>query len=137
MRRIRSPCCARRQRPRDGCAAEQRDELTAVHSITSSARAMSVRGTSLHMSVLQCFQCLQSAAPAGWRSGSMCRHRYSCAPIGCSHEAPRVHRAVRRCGDGVRTAILNLIWLHPTTALALLLVFLYDFRSAASSPLPL
>jgi hypothetical protein len=76
MRRIRSPCCARRQRPRDGCAAEQRDELTAVHSITSSARAMSVRGTSLHMSVLQCFQCLQSAAPAGWRSGSMCRHRY-------------------------------------------------------------
>jgi hypothetical protein len=44
-------------------------------------------------------------------------------------EAPRVHRAVRRCGGGA--AILNLIWRHPTTALALLLDFLYDFRSPA------
>ena len=30
---------ARRQRPRDGCAAEQRNELAPVHSITSSARS--------------------------------------------------------------------------------------------------
>src|SRR5262249_17799721 len=34
---------ARRQRPR-GCAAEQRDELAPLHSITSSARASSVGG---------------------------------------------------------------------------------------------
>jgi len=33
-------CCARRERPRSGRAAEQRDELAASHrhSITSSAR---------------------------------------------------------------------------------------------------
>src|SRR5262249_6944578 len=41
---------ARRERPRDSRAAEQRDELTALHlrghSITSSARASSVGGTS-------------------------------------------------------------------------------------------
>src|SRR5262245_5799186 len=36
---------ARRERPR-GCAAEQRDELAALHSITSSARASTVAGTS-------------------------------------------------------------------------------------------
>jgi hypothetical protein len=30
-------CCARRERARDCCAAEQRDELAALHSITSSA----------------------------------------------------------------------------------------------------
>src|SRR6516164_412912 len=37
---------ARRERPR-GCAAEQRDELASFdHSITSSARASSVGGTS-------------------------------------------------------------------------------------------
>src|SRR5262245_24723224 len=36
---------ARRERPRSR-AAEQRDELAPSHSITSSARAMSVRGTS-------------------------------------------------------------------------------------------
>jgi hypothetical protein len=36
---------ARRERPR-GCAAEQRDELATFHSITSSARASSVDGTS-------------------------------------------------------------------------------------------
>jgi hypothetical protein len=35
---------ARRERPRDSCAAEQRDELAAAHSITSSARATSAGG---------------------------------------------------------------------------------------------
>src|SRR5262249_37464479 len=37
---------ARRARPRHRRAAEQRDELAAFHSITSSARASSVAGTS-------------------------------------------------------------------------------------------
>src|SRR5262249_41575814 len=37
---------ARRQRPRGRRAAEQRDELAPLHSITSSARASSVGGTS-------------------------------------------------------------------------------------------
>src|SRR5262249_41153283 len=36
---------ARGERPRGRCAAEQRDELAAHHSITSSARASSVGGT--------------------------------------------------------------------------------------------
>src|SRR5262249_1671597 len=39
---------ARPERPRDGCTAEQRYELAAAaHSITSSARASSVAGTSM------------------------------------------------------------------------------------------
>src|SRR5262249_39076200 len=38
---------ARRERPRDRCSAEQRDELAAFHSITSSARASNVDGTSM------------------------------------------------------------------------------------------
>jgi hypothetical protein len=37
---------ARRERPRRRCAAEQRDELASFHSITSSARASRVAGTS-------------------------------------------------------------------------------------------
>src|SRR6516164_4974327 len=37
---------ARRERPCDSCTAEQRDELAPFHSITSSARASSVDGTS-------------------------------------------------------------------------------------------
>src|SRR5262249_30073797 len=36
---------ARRERPRDSRAAEKRDELAPLHSITSSARASSVGGT--------------------------------------------------------------------------------------------
>ena len=45
-RRIRSGCCARRRkRPNCHRDAEQRDELAADHSITSSARASSVGGT--------------------------------------------------------------------------------------------
>ena len=38
-------CCARSERPRGGRAAEQRDELAASHSITSSASANSLSGT--------------------------------------------------------------------------------------------
>src|SRR5262249_37800765 len=37
---------ARRERPRSCLASDERDELAAVHSITSSARASSVGGTS-------------------------------------------------------------------------------------------
>src|SRR5262249_14902390 len=37
---------ARRERPRSRCSAEQRDERASSHSITSSARASSVGGTS-------------------------------------------------------------------------------------------
>src|SRR5262249_17487669 len=49
---LRSPitdiagCCARAARPRCRRAAEQRDELAALHSITSSARASTVAGMS-------------------------------------------------------------------------------------------
>src|SRR5262249_41480539 len=42
--RHRGPLRARRERPRSR-AAEQRDELAAPHSITSSARASSFSGT--------------------------------------------------------------------------------------------
>src|SRR5262249_12813364 len=38
--------CGRRERPRRRCAADERDELAAPHSITSSARASSDGGTS-------------------------------------------------------------------------------------------
>src|SRR5262249_31508242 len=37
---------ARRERPRNCCGPEERDEVAAVHSITSSARASSFAGTS-------------------------------------------------------------------------------------------
>src|SRR5262249_33469045 len=43
--RHRCLLCARRERPRSR-AAEQRDELAAFHSMTSSARASSVAGIS-------------------------------------------------------------------------------------------
>jgi hypothetical protein len=51
MRRICSGCYARRERPSGHRAAEQRDELASfqdepAHSITASARASSVGGTS-------------------------------------------------------------------------------------------
>src|SRR5262249_2031151 len=38
--------CARRERPRNHRAAEQRDELALVHSMTSSARCCRIQGTS-------------------------------------------------------------------------------------------
>src|SRR5262249_52931523 len=43
---LRLRFCARRDRPRCRRAAEQRDELAAFHSVTSSARASTVAGTS-------------------------------------------------------------------------------------------
>src|SRR5262249_15340854 len=43
---LRALLRTRRERPRDCRAAEQRDELAAFHSITSSARASTVGGTS-------------------------------------------------------------------------------------------
>ena len=46
MRRIRSGCCARHQRPRHR-AAETRDESAPFHSITSSARAINLAGNSV------------------------------------------------------------------------------------------
>ncbi len=45
MRRTRSGCCARAASGHDSRAAEQRDELAPLHSITSSARASSDGGT--------------------------------------------------------------------------------------------
>ena len=45
IRRGRSGCCARRERPRGCRAAEQCDEGAAVHSITSSAATISLCGT--------------------------------------------------------------------------------------------
>src|SRR5262249_50097554 len=41
------PLRARPERPRGHRAAKQRDELASLHSITSSARASSIRGTSM------------------------------------------------------------------------------------------
>src|SRR5262249_29433859 len=46
---LRDACCGlrpRAERPRGRRAAEKRDEIAAVHSMTSSARASSVAGTS-------------------------------------------------------------------------------------------
>src|SRR5262249_19624574 len=45
--RHRRLLCAHHERPRSCCAAEQRNEPTPCHSITSSARASSVGGTSM------------------------------------------------------------------------------------------
>src|SRR5215831_13666801 len=43
--------CPRRERPRGGRAAEQRDERAALHSITSSARASKVGGMAIPMAL--------------------------------------------------------------------------------------
>src|SRR5262249_3488553 len=45
---------ARRERPRSRCTAEQRHELAAPHSITSSARASNVAGISTPMVLAVC-----------------------------------------------------------------------------------
>src|SRR6516225_9578138 len=42
MRRMRSPCCARRERPRCRSAAEERDEMPAPHLITSPHTTFSI-----------------------------------------------------------------------------------------------
>ena len=60
-RRIRSACCARRERPRSRCAAEQRDELAPPdHSMTSSARARSGSGI-VRPSALVAFRLITSS----------------------------------------------------------------------------
>src|SRR5215475_12748901 len=51
---------ARRERPRGCRAAEQRDKLAPVHSITSSARASSVTGISMPI-VLAVFALITSS----------------------------------------------------------------------------
>ena len=54
-RQLRSLLCTSRERPCSGRAAEQRDELAALHSITSSARARNASGivSSIALAVLR------------------------------------------------------------------------------------
>ena len=59
---------ARRERPRDRRAAEQRDELAPFHSITSSARASRVGGTS-RPSALAVFRLMTSSYLVGACTG--------------------------------------------------------------------
>src|SRR5262249_31885680 len=59
---------ARRERPRDCCAAEQRDELAASHAITSSARASSVGGISNPMR-LAVLRLITSSNFVDWMTG--------------------------------------------------------------------
>src|SRR5262249_52934479 len=60
---------ARRERPRGGRAADQRDEFTAFdHSITSSARASSVGGIS-RPSALAVFRLITSSYLVGYCTG--------------------------------------------------------------------
>src|SRR5260370_42650335 len=68
---LRDACCAlraRRERPRSRRTAEQRDELAAIHSITSSARAMSVGGISSPI-VLAALRLITSSNLVGWTTG--------------------------------------------------------------------
>ena len=62
---------ARRQRPRRRRAAEQRDELAALHSITSSARASSDGGT-VRPSALAVLRLITSSILVGLSMGSSC-----------------------------------------------------------------
>src|SRR5262249_47406376 len=59
---------ARRERPRRRRAANERDELAALHSITSSARASRVGGTSMP-SVLAVFKLMTSSYLVGACTG--------------------------------------------------------------------
>src|SRR5262245_3756356 len=59
---------ARRERPRGCRAAEQRDELAAPHSITSSARASSVAGTS-RPSALAVLRLIKNSNLVAWSTG--------------------------------------------------------------------
>jgi hypothetical protein len=62
-------CCARaRERPRSRRAAEQRDELAPVHSITSSAATCSVSGT-VRPSLLAAFKLMTSSNFVGCTTG--------------------------------------------------------------------
>src|SRR5262245_28580542 len=57
-----------RERPRDGCAAEQRDELAPLHSMTSSARASSLSGT-VRPSAFAVLRLMTSSNLVGCRTG--------------------------------------------------------------------
>ncbi|MGB7013254.1 MAG: hypothetical protein WBD97_23015, partial [Pseudolabrys sp.] len=46
--------CARRERPRSRCAPEERDEVAAVHSMTSSASNCNDTGTSRPSALAVC-----------------------------------------------------------------------------------
>src|SRR5262249_1174304 len=61
--------CAHRKRPRDRRAAEQRDEIAALHSITSSARARSIGGISTP-SALAVLRFITSSKRVGCSTGS-------------------------------------------------------------------
>src|SRR5262249_32513341 len=68
---LRDACCAlrpRRERPCDCRAAKQRDELAALHSITSSARASTVAGIS-RPSALAVFRLITSSYFVGACTG--------------------------------------------------------------------
>src|SRR5262249_23418883 len=67
-RQFRRLLCARRERPRHRRAAEQRDELAARHSITSSARASSLSGT-VNPSALAVFRLMTSSYLVGACTG--------------------------------------------------------------------
>src|SRR5262249_40669063 len=58
-----------RERPRCGRAADKRDELAPLHSITSSARASSVAGTSIP-SALAVLRLMTSSKRIGCTTGS-------------------------------------------------------------------
>src|SRR5262249_39286947 len=62
------PLRARRERPGRSRAAEQRDERAARHSITSSARASSVGGTSKR-SALAVLRLITNSNLVGWLTG--------------------------------------------------------------------
>src|SRR5262249_6732767 len=59
---------ARRERPRCRCAAEQRDELAAFHSITSSARARNVGAISSPIA-LAALRLMTSSSSVGCSTG--------------------------------------------------------------------
>jgi len=66
--RHRRLLCARREWARGRRAAEQRDEVAPLHSITSSARASNIGGTSSG-SALAVLRLITSSNVVGWRTG--------------------------------------------------------------------
>src|SRR5262245_37638016 len=66
--RTRSPCCARRERPRCRRAAEQRHELATPHSITSSAMESTSPGM-VRPSALAVLRLITNANLVAWITG--------------------------------------------------------------------
>src|SRR5262249_58861212 len=66
--RHRRLLCARREWTRGRRAAEQRDEVAPLHSITSSARARNIGGTSTGRA-LAVLRLITSSNVVGWRTG--------------------------------------------------------------------